>query len=122
MQKLNVWIFFSFILIAAPSCTKDKLPADMTECTDSFTYQEDIRPILNNSCAYSGCHITGFLQGDYTSYNSMRPQLESGIFMNRVITNRNMPPSYAPSGRPKSLTIEELEMIICWAEAGYPEQ
>jgi hypothetical protein len=32
-----------------------------------------------------------------------------------------MPPDYAPEGRPRDLTQEQLDLIECWLDSGYPE-
>jgi hypothetical protein len=33
-----------------------------------------------------------------------------------------MPPDYAPEGRAKDLTDDELITITCWLEAGHPKE
>ena len=103
------------------SCSKDKLPEMQNNCTEEVTYQQ-IKPIIGNSCAYTGCHVSGFAFGSHLSYVTLEPQLDNGLFHKKVIAERSMPPSNAPSGRPKSLTIEEITLLACWAESGYPEQ
>ena len=119
----KVLCFCSFVVIMTiASCTKDKLPEPMNECLDEFTYQNDVKSIIDNSCAYVGCHVSGFGQGNHTSYATLKPQLDNGDFNREVITERTMPPSYAPSGKPKSLTQEQLDIIACWIQQGYPEQ
>lgn len=98
-------------------------PSDCS--TPSPTYEVDIRPIIESSCAYSGCHLDGNTS-IYNNYEDLLPNIESGSFRDRVIAQRadetfGMPPNYAPEGRPTELTAEEVILIQCWLEAGHPQ-
>ena len=123
-------IFYISLLVASlfVGCSADALPEPVEmPCTgESFTYEADIRPIVERTCAYSGCHLGG-APGVYNNYEGLLPQLTSGSFQQRVVQQRDnpnvgMPPDYAPDGRPKNLTPEELEMISCWLEDGHPRE
>jgi len=110
------------------SCTNDELPEPVeVPCDDVMpTYVVDIEPIIQQSCAYSGCHL-GTAPGIYTSYEGVVAQVESGSFRERVITmqedpNLGMPPNYAPGDRPADLTADELRLIECWLDAGFPRE
>lgn len=120
MQRFLNYAFF-LILIGIISCAKDKLPAENEDCTIEVTYQSDIKPIIDKSCAYAGCHVVGFIKGNHTSYTSLKPQLDNGLFKKWVLDERQMPPQYAPADKPKSLTQEEINLINCWVKSGYPE-
>ena len=123
---LSVILFSYFILFS--HCTADQLPEPqaLDDCDDpTINYQDDIAPIIDNSCAYSGCHL-GSAPGIFDTYEGLAGVLDNGRFMERAITlkddpNLGMPPDYAPSDRPKNLTEEELQLIQCWLEAGYPK-
>ena len=115
-------------LLLAVACTSDELPQPMeTACdTEVLTYETDIRPIIEQTCAYSGCHLGG-APGVYNSYEGLLSDLNSGLFRTRVVQqmdnpNVGMPPDYAPDGRPKDLTERQLRMITCWLEAGHPRE
>lgn len=104
------------------ACSKDE-----TGCTT--TYEEHIKPIIDNSCAYSGCHSGADASEwvpensiDYTNYEGILANLESGLFTARVLTVKNMPPDqFIPPDKPTELSEEELELIKCWVESGYPK-
>lgn len=128
-------LFFPMLAIAimglAASCSTDKL-APVTVLEPEFcdtipaTYALNVRDIIDNSCAYSGCHLDG-APGNYSTYEGLQGVIASGDFVSRVITQREdpdmgMPPSYAPSGRQTDLTPEELNIIQCWIENGFPEE
>lgn len=127
MRLFRTLVFSFFGLIVLGSCTKDALPEPSpTPCDDVMpTYNADIRPIIEESCSYSGCHLGG-APGLYDNYSGLRADLESGLFRQRVLLRRNdprigMPPDYSPDDRPKDLNEEELLLIECWLEAGFPE-
>jgi len=109
------------------TCTKDSLPEPTATTCDNTTptYDAEIRPIIERTCAYSGCHLGG-APGVYDSYGGLRADLESGLFRQRVILRRSdpnvgMPPDYSPEDRPRNLTDEELFMVECWLDSGFPE-
>lgn len=118
---------FAFAVLFSGSCTTDTLPEPTpTPCDNVMpTYTTNIRPIIEESCSYSGCHLGG-APGLYDNYGGLLADLESGLFRQRVLLRKDdpnvgMPPDYAPEDRPKDLTDEELILIECWLEAGYPE-
>lgn len=89
------------------------------------TYAREIRPIIEQACAYSGCHLNS-APGTYDSYQGLLPALRSGRFRSRVILlredpTRGMPPAYAPDDRPHQLSMQQLQLIQCWLEADYPQ-
>ena len=112
-----------FVLLF-PTCTSDQLPQPMVaDCgMETPTYDVEIRPIIETACAYSGCHLDA--ASNYSTYDLLLNSLEppSGMFRVRVFTPQpgfEMPPSNA-SG-PTQLTEEQLHLIECWLDAGYPE-
>lgn len=90
-----------------------------SDCEEEVTYNSSISAIFNTSCAYAGCH-NGAAPGDFTTYQGIADYIDGGKLEQRVVIERNMPPSYATIG-PTSLTDEELELFKCWIQSGYPE-
>jgi len=119
-------VVFSLLPLA---CTSDRLPEPEAAGTCGGTiptYDGAIKPIIENSCNYAGCHADGSAPGLYDSYDGLLPNIESGSFRERVISQKDdpnvgMPPDYAPEGRPRDLTAEQLELIQCWLDNGHPE-
>ena len=92
------------------------------------TFNGDVIEVLSVTCSYDACHgsASTFSQMDYNVYSNLKPFLESGAFEARVLQggdadNPKMPPAYAPEGKPKELTAQQLQILTCWKEAGYPE-
>lgn len=122
-------LFFPLLLvIGLAACTEDMLPEPMDTGCDSEnipSYNAEVIDIIERTCAYSGCHLGG-APGVYDDYQGLLADLESGRFRERTITLRadpavGMPPDYAPDGRPQDLTEDELGIITCWLEGGFPE-
>lgn len=108
-------------------CTSDEAPAPNEgpgspgSCdTVAVSYKLNIKPIIDQSCAYSGCHP------NFSTYSGLQPYLRSGVLKERVINRKDdpvfgMPPNSAPAGRPKDLTAAQIRLIDCWLAKGYPE-
>lgn len=114
------------------ACTNDVLPepAIQAQCDSMIvTYDGVVKDIINSSCAYTGCHSSGGIGiGNYGTYEGLLTVLESGLFENRVIAQKDdpaigMPPnsSVYPESIKDDLTEEELLIIQCWLLAGYPK-
>ena len=119
MKTIHFFLFAFFAMSLIYSC-KDEEP-----CT---TYETDIKPIVDASCAYSGCHsgadagmFVSATSKDYTNYEGLIANLESGSFAIRVLDSMDMPSAFAPAGYPKTLTQTELDLIDCWISEGYPK-
>ncbi|MEM6377643.1 MAG: hypothetical protein AAF705_05500 [Bacteroidota bacterium] len=111
----NKIIFCFVFFLILNTCTLDELIRPrQTSCDDIVTsYELNIRQIVDNTCAYSGCHP------DYTDYQGILPVLEDGSFRSRVLKlkadpNLGMPPDYAPATRQKDLNEEQINLITCW--------
>ncbi|MEN0005272.1 MAG: hypothetical protein AAF798_14055 [Bacteroidota bacterium] len=132
---LNGSLAFVIVVILSTlpsSCSSDKLPepAPLEEIVDCdtvvATYVANVKQIIDNTCAYSTCHVAGSGIGNYSNFSGLQNIINSGRFESRVILQKDdqvvgMPPNYAPPGRPQDLTQEQLDVIRCWIEAGYPE-
>lgn len=127
MRFFSSLFLLNGILFFLAACTSDELPEPVILPCDGVmpTYEADVREIVERTCAYSGCHLGG-APGIYDSYSGLLPNLESGLFRQRVIERRDdptagMPPNYAPTDRAQDLTEDELMIITCWLDAGFPE-
>lgn len=116
----------AFLLLAA--CTNDSLgEPQMGDCDNlDVTYVSLIKPIIDESCAYSTCHLDT-APGNYTTYSGLLPSLENGEFRNRVLNVKDdptlgMPPAFSPADRPSSLTEDQLNLIRCWLDNNFPEE
>ena len=106
------------------SCANDKLDpfADIScNTTDPVTYYLQIKPIIDASCAYSGCHDgVSDAPNNYGTYAGMQVAINNNAIFNRVITSLNTAASMPPSTE-TALEVEELRLIQCWINDGHPE-
>ncbi len=100
------------------SCTNDKLAEPDNAICDSLqiTYDNQVKPIIDANCAFVGCHVQGFVNGDLSSFATMTPYINgnNASFEVEVITDMTMPVG-------GFLSIADLEILRCWVNSGYPE-
>lgn len=115
MQKLLRIIFCLSIvsLVCLDSCVYH----DFSEyvCTETYTFADDIRPIIETKCAIPDCH-NGDMGPDlnWTTFEKFHQRVASGLVKYRV-THRIMPPSFSSEG---PLTQEQINAIACWSDQG----
>lgn len=73
-----------------------------------ISFQASIQPIIENSCAISGCHVSGTAIPDFTSFNNIQSRA-AGV--KSRTQSKDMP-------RMGSLTDEEIQRIACWVDDG----
>lgn len=98
------------------SCKKKKKNDDLNnvDCsTINAGYNANVKPILSGNCLSSGCHNSGSANGDFTTYAGLKAKADNGSLNNRVVEQRNMPPSGA-------LSTDNLKSIKCWINSGSP--
>lgn len=86
--------------------------------TLNATFEGEVLNILKTTCAYEGCHTT------YLVYDSLKIRTDNGKFEEKVLNpdaDLPMPPARVPEGKPKNLTDEQLQILQCWKDIGYPK-
>lgn len=120
-MKFKDWKYSSVLLVflGITACTKDNISPTTPNCSSLMaSYVNDIQPIMNSSCAISGCHVAGFSSGDFTNYSGLKAKVDDGTVNNRTIVQMNMPPANSTG---PTLTTAQLDLLNCWIEAGAPE-
>ncbi len=80
----------------------------------SYTYDADIKSIIDSNCATSGCHNGSASIPDFTTYD--------GVFGSRnSVKSRTSARTMPPASSGKSLTDAQIQMIACWVDSGAPE-
>lgn len=113
----RIWVL-GFLLFAVSSCYydngEDLYPTDPNDCkTDSLTYDGDIKAIFSNSCAVSGCHITGVQPPSLETYSEVKASLSR--IEQRALVQKDM-----PTGGPLSSC--DQEKLKQWIADGAPEK
>ena len=114
-NKIRGILFFILITISVFSCKKEEY---FTPACDGSTpaYNSGIKAIIDANCMGSFCHGSGEKRGDFTSYAGLKPVLDNGAFKKRVIDEQDM-----PKGKGNTLAQQEINIIQCWINNGYPE-
>ncbi len=109
-MKLHL-AFCSCLFFVLSACYYDKAeelyPNNYNQTdTSAATYAAHIAPLINTKCM--NCHnTTAPILGDYSKLKII---IDNGSFNNRVMVQKNMPPS--------GLSISELSKIQKWLNAG----
>jgi hypothetical protein len=110
-------ISLSALFSACESENKEELfPVDpaVVCTTDSMSFSMDINPIIAKNCAISGCHVSGFNDGDFTTYQGIKDKIDNGdLIRERVVIKKDMPAS-------GPLPDCEINKIKSWLDAGAP--
>lgn len=119
-MKLLALFFTSLGLFLLSACTKDVGPnpdlvIQTTNKCDSVSFTLNIKPIITNYCATSGCHVLGAQSPNFSDDNEVKSQADGGRIKARLIDQNDMPP--AGNASPTS---EEISLIKCWLDAGAP--
>jgi len=119
MSKLFVIFMLGCLIL---SCDRDKTVPSTVICDGEYTFAGDsnaVEPIIQLTCAISGCHVAGEGIGDFTNYKNITSYIANGLFESRAFDIKDMPPDYSTG--PKQLTEDELNQLKCWIQNGYPK-
>ena len=111
-------IFMLFVLIWI-SCSKEDTTA--ADCSGTApTYAADIAPILNASCALSGCHTAAFPADgvDLSSYQKAKSASLNGKVLASM--KHSSGAKAMPLGGAR-LPDGDIRKVECWIAAGAPE-
>jgi hypothetical protein len=122
-KHLTFWIMLGGLVLffSQPACTSDTIdPPDLDTCdTLVASYNVEVKPIIDATCAYAGCHASGSADGDFSDYGQLLPYLDNGSLETRVLDLGDMPPNNVPVE--KELSEEDQQVLRCWLINGYPE-
>ncbi|MAC94992.1 MAG: hypothetical protein CMC96_05790 [Flavobacteriales bacterium] len=80
----------------------------------SVSFSKDIMPLIQTECAISGCHVQGGAgNGVFENYQNIKSKVDNGSLNNRVLVQRDMPPS-------SPLSNCQIEFIEEWIKQGAP--
>ena len=111
MMKL---FFSTFFILLLQTCGKTLL-VPVCESSD-VTYENGIALILEDNCNSKFCHGSDSKNGDWTSFQNLKPALENGSFEKSVLIDQTMPKNGV------RLSQEEINLIQCWLEQGFLEK
>lgn len=108
---------FCVLLVVNVSCVSHDLnnltgpEPEPFVCDPGTSWQKDILPIMEASCAGVGCH-DGISRRDWTDYEEVK---QYATAIKQRTQDRSMPFDGPP------LPQEQINIIACWVDAGAPE-
>lgn len=117
MKKLSLLLAI-FTLFTFTSCLKDKVTP--VGCDTIVSYQDDIRPIIEASCKTGLGPGTGCHDAWIDEYDAIKSSINSNAWANSVLVEKTMPKIPNDFGI-DSLSQDEIELMRCWIDLGYPE-
>ena len=115
IQKLPLLLLLTlFSVVLFNACGKDD--PEGPACTlpnVSFSYTTNIKPIIDQYCI--SCHSgAGPGPNDYRTYEGIKPLLDNGKVLERVVVEKTMPQGGGMSQAAR-------DSINCWIQSGYPK-
>jgi hypothetical protein len=97
---LREWFkYFGFLglIVSLQSCYYDneELLYGNDDCVvEGVSFANDIRPIINTTCAVSGCHVQGGSgNGVYDNYDNVKAKVDNGSLQQRILIDQDHPPN-----------------------------
>lgn len=115
-KMLSLVACFVLIVVLLNACKKDSANNDSgtVDCsTISTTFAANVSPLISSSCAKSGCHATGSINGPGALTNYTQ------IYNSRVAIRAAVSSGYMPQDATFSAT--QKATITCWIDAGAPQ-
>ena len=108
----SICIAFVYISISCSKSGGGGVSSVDCNTVTNKAFAADVNPIIQSSCAITGCHEAGSVNGvgPLTNYN-------------QIFTNRNAIQSAVSTGTmPKtgSLSASQKNSILCWIQSGAP--
>ena len=108
-----------FIVLTFMSCNKDKTLAPGS-CVTTISYTTDIIPIIQSSSMTNQGPGTGCHDSWITEHSNIVNYINDESWQNAVWGSYTMPKMPNNFGI-DSLTLDEVQIMKCWVERGFPE-
>ena len=105
-------------LLTMSSCKKDDDPnakgPDCSLANADLSYTKNMKSLIDRVCI--SCHGgSGPGPRDYRTFEGIKPVLDNGLVLQRVVIDKNMPQSGI------SMSQLQRDSVNCWIKAGYPK-
>ncbi|WP_435261544.1 hypothetical protein [Tenacibaculum sp. nBUS_03] len=114
MKNLTTFLLLSLLTVVLNSCSSSEVPIP-PPVTENITYSKNVKVIIDNSCATSGCHSASNPAAglSLTNYTQVKNAAQNGSLHFRI-DNNTMPPS-------GPLASDKKNIIDKWKSDGYIE-
>lgn len=104
-----------FLALFGPGCksSDDPKAPDCNLPNANLSYSLNIKGIIDRQCV--SCHAgSGPGPDDYRTYEGLKPHLDEGHVLERVVVTKDMPQG-------GGMSQAQRDSINCWIAAGYPK-
>ena len=102
--------------LGACSYIQSEDDCDLPMIDQELSYSLDVAPIIRSTCAIQSCHVAGFENGDFTTFETFKSKIDNGK-LEFMISNREMPPA---NSKGPALMPCDLKTIRTWISQGAP--
>ena len=117
--RVFIFLCLSVSFISIMACEKEAV--DMFDCSGfSPTYTADIKPILDASCAKSGCHDAATAKKgiNLSDYAHARDISQEDRFLGAIQHKKGY--DKMPDDAPQ-LPESQVQLLTCWVQNGSPQ-
>jgi len=114
MRIAFLLFLFSLLLFGCKKDNEESLYPEKEPLPEEVSFSVNILPLINNSCATTGCHVQGGSgNGLFENYNQVKSKVDNGSLLQRVTVSRDMPPS-------GNLPSAQVDLMEKWILDGAP--
>ncbi len=111
-------LLLTISVFTTPGCKKDEDPnakgPDCNIANADLSYTKNMKSLIDRTCL--SCHSgSGPGPRDYRTYEGIKPVLDNGKVLERVVIEKTMPQSSA------TMSQSQRDSVNCWIKAGYPK-
>jgi hypothetical protein len=113
IKKISIVLTGSILLLNSCYNDKEEILYPGATCDGvSARFSADVSPIIQQSCAVSGCHATGSTNGPgpLTNYTQIK---DAAVQIKQAVVSGFMP-------KGSTLPTAQIRTISCWVDAGAP--
>lgn len=108
-------IVLALVAMITQSCVDHTLPeTEVDTCGGPVSYINDVKPIISASCAIPGCHNgDNGADRNWTVFSNLQGKSSN-------VKDRITRPPGAPGHMPLvgSITVDQIQAIVCWVDQG----
>ena len=114
MRTLLLFITPLFLFSCDYDNAEELYPSTADCVTTNLYYEPQMKTIIDQNCSTSGCHDGASGLIDLTNYTQVKAIIDNGKFSQRVLIEKNMPPS-------GPLSDCEIKQLTEWISNGAPK-
>lgn len=120
-RKPGIFTFALWLLLAGigfSGCDYEFIEFDETPITTEVSFKNDVVPVFNVSCGFSGCHAAGAVPPELTPERAYQSLFSNNMVVANEPANSLLYTSMASGSMKKYSTPEQTRLIRAWIEQG----